>query len=92
MEKLNFAANSRIVSIDVALLLRFGVSFLRNLKIKMVKYVESKLQINEIRNYCSNMIEFFTNSPQCKNANIAKFVLAVPFKINSCSKNCIPEM
>ena len=27
-------------------------------------------------------IEFFTNSPQHKNANIANFVLVVPFKIN----------
>ena len=26
-------------------------------------------------------LEFFTNAPQYKNANIAIFVLAVPFKI-----------
>ena len=27
-------------------------------------------------------LEFFTNSPQCKNANIANFVLAVPLGID----------
>ena len=27
-------------------------------------------------------LEFFTNAPQCKNANIANFVLAVPLEID----------
>ena len=37
-------------------------------------------------------VEFFTVSPQCKNANIAKFVLAVPFKINLTNEVCNLEM
>ena len=31
-------------------------------------------------------MEFFTNSPQYNNANIANFTLAVPLKINKTNK------
>ena len=34
------------------------------------------------------LLEFFTNSPQCKKANIANFVLALPSKINKSNKMC----
>ena len=37
-------------------------------------------------------IEFFTNSPQHKNANIANFTLALPLEINYSNKTCDPEM
>ena len=33
-------------------------------------------------NRLSKSIEFFTNSPQYKNANIANFILAMPFRID----------
>ena len=37
-------------------------------------------------------IKFFTNSPQYKTAIFAKFILAVPFKINKTNEVCHIEM
>ena len=39
-----------------------------------------------------NSIEFFTNSPQYKNANIANFILAVPSETNYTNEVCNFEM
>ena len=36
----------------------------------------------------NKVIEFFTISPQYKNANVANPVLAVPFKITKANKVC----
>ena len=45
-----------------------------------------------LRLIAASTTEFFTNSRQYKNANIANFVLAVPLEMNQTSVVCKLEM
>ena len=56
-------------------------------------YSDNKLFVSFVKKVkWSEPIEIFTNSPLHKNANIANFVLAVPFKINKTNEVCNLEM
>ena len=51
-------------------------------------FLIDKWYMTKLVTSCYLVVEFFTNSPQYKNANIADFVLALPFKINWSNELC----
>ena len=53
---------------------------------------EKNFTTNNEQSNLFHTLEFFTNSPQYKNANIANFILALPLKINYSNEACNLEI